>query len=296
MSQKNAVDTGDFEKTSIRVSMVSIIGNTVLSLLKVLAGFIASSDAMISDGIHSASDVFSSLIVIIGVKISAKDSDKDHPYGHERFECVAAVILAMVLVITALFIGHTTFEQISSGQEIAIPGIPALVAAVVSIVSKEIMYRYTRIYAERYDSAALMADAWHHRSDSLSSIGALVGILGARLGFPVLDKAASILICAFILKAAFDIFRDAAAKMVDSSCSEEKENKIRQCALAQTGVAGVDLIRTRVFGNKIYVDIEICADGKISLFEAHEIAEKVHDAIENGFPEVKHVMVHVNPK
>ncbi len=296
MSQKNAVDTGDFEKTSVRVSMVSIIGNTVLSLLKVLAGFIASSDAMISDGIHSASDVFSSLIVIIGIKISAKDSDKDHPYGHERFECVAAVILAMVLVITALFIGHTTFEQISSGQEIAIPGIPALVAAVVSIVSKEIMYRYTRIYAERYDSAALMADAWHHRSDSLSSIGALVGILGARLGFPVLDKAASILICAFILKAAFDIFRDAAAKMVDSSCSEEKENKIRQCALAQTGVAGVDLIRTRVFGNKIYVDIEICADGKISLFEAHGIAEKVHDAIENGFPEVKHVMVHVNPK
>ncbi|MBR6401491.1 MAG: cation transporter [Firmicutes bacterium] len=296
MSQKNVVDTGDFEKTSVRVSMVSIIGNTVLSLLKVLAGFIASSDAMISDGIHSASDVFSSLIVIIGVKISAKDSDKDHPYGHERFECVAAVILAMVLVITALFIGHTTFEQISSGQEIAIPGIPALVAAVVSIVSKEIMYRYTRVYAERFDSAALMADAWHHRSDSLSSIGALVGILGARLGFPVLDKAASILICAFILKAAFDIFRDAAGKMVDSSCSEEKENKLMQCALAQEGVEGVDLIRTRVFGNKIYVDIEICADGKISLFEAHGIAERVHDAIESGFPEVKHVMVHVNPK
>ena len=202
----------------------------------------------------------------------------------------------MVLVITALFIGHTTFEKISSGEEIVIPGIAALVAAVISIVTKEIMYRYTRIFAERFDSAALMADAWHHRSDSLSSIGALVGILGARLGFPVLDKAASILICAFILKAAFDIFRDAAGKMVDSSCSEETEKKISQCAFKQKGVVDVDLIRTRVFGNKIYVDIEICADGKISLFEAHGIAERVHDAIESGFPEVKHVMVHVNPK
>ncbi|MBQ9604617.1 MAG: cation transporter [Firmicutes bacterium] len=286
----------DFERTTVRVSSVSIIGNAVLSALKVLAGIFASSGAMISDGIHSLSDVFSSIIVIIGVKISSKDSDKSHPYGHERFECVAALVLAMVLVITSLFIARGAFEQISSGEELKVPGVLALAAAVISIVCKELMFRYTRFYAKVFDSTALMADAWHHRSDALSSVGALVGIAGARLGYPVLDKAASLLICLFIFKAAFDIFSDAVSKMVDSSCSEEKEAEIVKCAEAQEGVMGVDLILTRVFGNKIYVDIEIGADKNKTLAEGHETAEKVHDAIEREFPEVKHVMVHVNPK
>ena len=286
----------DFEKTTVKVSSVSITGNVVLSLLKILAGFFASSNAMISDGIHSLSDVFSSFIVIIGVKMASKASDKDHPYGHERFECVAAIVLAMVLTITALFIGNTAFKQIISGAQLEIPGILALIAAVVSIVCKEAMFRYTRVYARFFDSSALMADAWHHRSDALSSVGALVGIAGARMGYPVLDKAASILICLFIFKAAFDIFTDAVSKMVDSSCSEETEEKIKNCALEQEGVMGVDLIHTRVFGSKIYVDIEIGADKNKTLAESHDTAEKVHDAIEKEFPDVKHVMVHVNPK
>lgn len=140
-----------------------------------------------------------------------------------------------------------------------------------------------------------MADAWHHRSDAFSSVGALIGIVGARLGFPVLDSIASVVICLFIVKAAYDIFMDATDKMVDHACDDALENELRKCACREEGVLHVDIMRTRVFGNKIYVDIEISADGNKTLFEAHEIAEHVHDAIERNFPKVKHVMVHVNP-
>lgn len=286
-----------FEAIAVRVSMVSIIGNTVLSLLKMLAGILAHSGAMISDAVHSASDVFSSVIVIIGVKISAKDSDKEHPYGHERFECVAAILLAGILLVTALFIGHTALEHITGGssKSLAIPGLSALLAAILSIVVKEAMYWYTRFYAKWLDSGALMADAWHHRSDALSSVGALIGIAGARMGYPVLDPIASLVICVFILKAACDVFQDAIRKMVDHACDEKMERALLCCAAAQSGVMGVDEIHTRIFGNKIYADIEIQADSQITLAESHAIARQVHNAIEAQFPKVKHILVSVNP-
>ncbi len=287
----------DFEKTAVRVSVVSIIGNAVLSAFKVLAGVIAHSGAMISDGVHSASDVFSSIIVIIGVKLSAKKSDKEHPYGHERMECVAAIILAVVLLVTGLFIGDSALGKLISGNydSLEIPGILALVAAVVSIVVKEGMFWYTRYYAKLLDSGAVMADAWHHRSDALSSVGALIGIAGARMGMPVLDPVATFVICLFILKAAYDIFKDAVDKMVDHSCDDKTESQIRECVLAQEGIRGIDMMHTRIFGNKIYVDIEILVDGSKTLYEGHAIAEKVHSEIEGKFPKVKHIMVHVNP-
>ncbi len=288
---------GNSEDIAVKVSMVSIIGNIILSLLKLLAGIIANSGAMISDAVHSASDVFSSIIVIIGVKLSAKKSDKEHPYGHERMECVAAILLAVVLLVTGLFIGNGTIDNLTSGDlnEIKIPGVPALVAAVISIIVKEAMFWYTRYYAKVLDSGAVMADAWHHRSDALSSVGALIGIAGARMGIPVLEPAASLIICAFILKASYDIFRDAIDKMIDHSCDEETENQLIKCAMSQTGVHNVDLIQTRIFGNKIYVDIEISMDGNQSLSYCHSVAEMVHSEIESQFPKVKHIMVHVNP-
>lgn len=288
---------GNSEDIAVKVSMVSIIGNIILSLLKLLAGIIANSGAMISDAVHSASDVFSSIIVIIGVKLSAKKSDKEHPYGHERMECVAAILLAVVLLVTGLFIGNSTIENLTAGNlnQLKIPGIPALIAAVISITVKEAMFWYTRYYAKILDSGAVMADAWHHRSDALSSVGALIGIAGARMGIPVLEPAASLIICAFILKAAYDIFRDAIDKMIDHSCDEETEKQLIKCAMSQTGVHNVDLIQTRIFGNKIYVDIEISMDGNQSLSYCHSVAEMVHSEIESQFPKVKHIMVHVNP-
>ena len=288
----------NYEKTAMRISFVSIVINVILSLFKALAGLISHSGAMISDAIHSASDVFSTIVVIIGVKISGKESDKEHPYGHERMECVAAILLATILAITGLGIGWSAVSKIMAGNydQLEVPGVLALAAAIVSIVVKEAMYWYTRAGAQKIDSGALMADAWHHRSDSLSSIGALIGIGGARLGFPILDPIASVVICIFIEKAALDIFMDAVNKMVDKACDEETEARMRDCVIGQEGVLGVDLLRTRTFGNKVYVDIEICADGDKTLREAHTIAENVHDSVEREFPKVKHIMVHVNPK
>lgn len=287
----------EFERVAMRVSTVSIIANAVLTAFKLLAGIIAHSGAMISDAIHSASDVFSTVVVMIGVRISGKASDKDHPYGHERMECVAAIVLATILAATGLGIGYTAVLKIAGGdyESLEVPGVLALIAAIVSIVVKEAMYQYTRVNAKRIDSGALMADAWHHRSDALSSVGALIGIGGARMGFPILDPIASLVICFFIEKAAYEIFMDAVDKMVDKACDEETEGALRDCAAAQEGVLGVDLLHTRVFGNKVYVDIEIRADGNETLYRAHETAERVHDAIEKEFPKVKHIMVHVNP-
>ena len=287
----------DYEEVVMRVSRVSIIANAALTLFKLLAGVIAHSTAMVTDAIHSASDVFSTIVVIVGVKISSKASDKDHPYGHERLECVASIVLATILAVTGLGLGYTAVGKIAGGNysQLAVPGMLALIAAVVSIVVKEAMYQYTRIYARKIDSGALMADAWHHRSDALSSVGALIGIAGARIGFPIMDPVASLVICLFIEKAAYDIFVDAIDKMVDKACDDEVEELLKECALKQEGVLGVDLLHTRVFANKIYVDIEIRVDGEKKLREAHGIAEHVHDAIEQTFPKVKHIMVHVNP-
>lgn len=286
----------NYEKTAMKVSIVSVIWNLLLSAGKLFAGIFANSGAMISDAVHSASDVFSTIIVMIGVKISGKDSDNDHPYGHERLECVAAIILATVLAATGIGIGYGAVVKIMAGDyNVEMPGILALVAAVVSILVKELMFWYTRYYAKQIDSSALMADAWHHRSDSLSSIGALIGIIGARLGFGIMEPLASVVICIFIEKAAYDIFMDAVNKMVDKSCDDETMEKIKACAMNIPEVENIDLLRTRVFGNKIYVDMEIAADGNKTLDETHAVAERVHDAIEQEFPKVKHIMVHVNP-
>lgn len=297
MKKNNNTVTGEFQRTANRVSLVTIIGNAVLSAFKLLAGIIAHSSAMVSDAVHSISDVFSTLIVIIGIKLSVKESDKEHPYGHERLECVAAIILAMILFITGLGIGAEALKNIFSGNyaNLQTPGVLALIAAIASIACKEAMFWYTRHYAKKIDSGALMADAWHHRSDAFSSVGALIGIGGAMLGFPIMDSIASLVIFVFIVKAAFDIFKDAMDKMVDHSCNEETEKQLRDCIMSNENVLGVDMLHTRIFGNKIYVDVEIRVDGSYTLREAHKIAESVHEKIEQNFPKVKHIMVHVNP-
>lgn len=284
------------ENLAMRVSAVTILGNLILTVFKLAAGILAHSGAMISDAVHSASDVLSTFVVIAGVKLSGKESDKEHPYGHERFECVAAVILSVMLAITGAGIGWAGIQTIlGDAAELVIPGRLALVAAVISIVSKEAMYWYTRNAAKKLDSSALMADAWHHRSDALSSVGSFVGILGARLGIPVLDPVASVVICIFILKAAVDIFRDAISKMLDTSCPEEVENEMREVVQTQEGVLGVDRLQTRLFGDRVYVELDIAADANATLSKAHDVAVRVHDAIEKTFPKVKHCMVHVNP-
>ncbi len=287
----------DYFRIANRVSILSLGSNFVLTIFKILAGIFAHSGAMISDAVHSASDVFSTIVVMIGLRISGKEADEEHPYGHERLECVASIILAVILAGVGVGIGYQGIRIIVDGDPgaLKIPGLLALIASVVSIVTKEVMYQITIRAAKKIDSTALKADAWHHRSDAFSSIGALLGIVGARMGFPILDPLASVVICIFILKAALDIFMDAVNKMVDKACDKETTQAIKEAALSVSGVLRVDALRTRMFGPKIYVDMEIATSGEITLNAAHDIAERVHDKIETDFKNVKHIMVHVNP-
>ena len=286
-------------KIAMKVSIVSIVVNLLLSIFKLFAGILAHSNAMISDSVHSASDVSSTFIVIIGMKLANKESDSEHEYGHERLECVASILLSGLLMVTGVGIGLTGIKNIiksTSGNTLMIPGTLSLIAAIVSILVKEWMYWYTRNAAKKINSSALMADAWHHRSDALSSIGAFIGILGSRMGFPILDSIASIVICFMIMKAAYDIFKDATNKMVDHSCDKETEENMFTTAISVQGVKDIDVLKTRLFGSKIYVDIEIAVDGNLTLYQAHDIAEQVHLKIEKTYKDVKHCMVHVNPK
>lgn len=294
VSRKNPID----ESAAIRkMSFVSVAGNAVLSGFKFFAGVTGNSGAMISDSIHSFSDVITTLIAWIGVKASKKEADAAHPYGHERIECIASLLLGIVLLGTGLGVGQVGLENIFSGnyQALTVPSAIALVAAVVSIVSKEAMYWYTRYYANLIHSSAFLADAWHHRSDAFSSIGSLIGIAGAMMGYPVLDSVASVVICLFIVKASYDILKDGVVKLLDTSCGESYDKKMADYISGQEGVVCVDSLRSRMFGNKVYIDLEIQVDGEKSLREAHQVAERIHDDVEKTFPDVKHIMIHLNP-
>ena len=306
--------TSNREKIAMRISWYSIAVNVFLSLGKFIAGIFGHSAAMVSDAIHSASDVFATFIVMAGIKVSGRASDEDHQYGHERLECVASILLSVILALTGLAIGYAGIEKIMNQdtEAIAIPTFLPLAAAVVSILVKEAMYWYTRHYALMLESDALMADAWHHRSDSLSSVGSFIGILGARMGYPIsvgsfigilgarmgypiLDPIASVVICLMILQAGYEIFMGAIDKMVDKACSKEEEDAMRSKVSAIPGVNHIDLLRTRQFGSRIFVDVEVSADDNLTLLQSHQIAESIHQSIEKDFPNVKHCMVHINP-
>ena len=289
--------TSNREKIAMRISWYSIAVNVFLSLGKLAAGLLGHSAAMVSDAIHSASDVFATFIVMAGIRISGRAPDDDHQYGHERLECVASILLAVILVLTGLGIGYAGINKIinQDAEAISIPTLLPLIAAIVSIVVKEAMYWYTRHYALMLQSDALMADAWHHRSDALSSVGSFIGVLGARMGFPLLDPIASVVICFMILQAGYEIFTGAVDKMVDKACSKEEEDAMRAKVESIPGVYHIDLLHTRQFGSRIFVDVEVSADDSLTLLQSHQIAESIHHSIEKDFPNVKHCMVHINP-
>lgn len=283
------------EKIAIKVSIISIILNCLLTLIKFISGVISKSSAMISDSVHSLSDVLSTFVVIIGVKISNKKADSDHPYGHERIECVSAIILSGMLFIIGALIGINGIKNVTNSSNLVMPGVLALIASIISIISKEAMYQYTIRVSKKINSAALKADAWHHRSDALSSIGSFIGILGSRLGFKIFDPLASVIISLCIIKVSIDIFKDAIDKMVDKSCDKEVIDKVIRVIEKNESVKNIDDIKTRQFGNKAYVDVEISVDENLLLKDAHKVAEEIHNSVENEINIVKHCMVHVNP-
>ena len=287
----------DTERTTRKLAGVGIGGNILLVIFKLIAGILGNSMAMISDAIHSLSDVAATAIAFIGSKLAAREADTNHPYGHERIECLAALILGSILFATACGIGYAGATSLTTGawETMAAPTALALSGAIISIVVKELMFRYTMHHAKRIKSQAFMADACHHRSDALSSIGALIGIGASMAGFGMGDALASLVVCLFIFKAAFDILHDAVNNMMDTAADPDTVTEIESCITAQAGVVRLDILRTRAFGNRIYVDAEIAADGNLTLTEAHAIAERTHNAVESQFPDVKHIMIHVNP-
>ncbi|MCL2697721.1 MAG: cation diffusion facilitator family transporter [Oscillospiraceae bacterium] len=283
-------------KLANKVEIRTVVINFILTAVQIVIGILAGSAALVSSAIHTLSDGATTIIVIIGVNVAGKKSDKSHQYGHERFESVASLIMAMILAIVGIGIGYGAVKDIIGGEyEPMSMEVAALIIAGLTIAAKEWMFWYTRAAAKKINSGALMADAWHSRSDALATTGAFLGILGAKMGFPVLDSVAGLIICAFIIKTAFDIFKDATNQMVDKACDPKTLEELEAVISKQDGVMGIDEIKTRMFGSKIFADIEIAANGELTLHEAHKIAENVHDAVEAAFPKVKHCMVHVNP-
>lgn len=280
-----------------KVSIISIIVNIILFAFKLIAGIIGNSKAMISDAIHSASDIISTIVVIIGIFISRKQSDEKHPYGHEKFECIAAIVLSAMLFGVSIGICINGVESLiySDYNKISSPSLIALLAAIISIITKEWMYHFTVSASKKENSPALLADAWHHRSDALSSIGALIGIGFSMLGYKIFDPIASLIIGIFIIKAAWDILMDSINKMVDTSASDDIIKKIINIIENEKEVKNIDSVKTRLFGSKLYVDIEIAVKGSLTVNKSHEIAERIHDNVEENIKNCKHCMVHVNP-
>ena len=279
----------------VRVSIISIVINVILSVVKLLAGLIGKSQALISDAVHSASDVLSTIAVIIGAKMASKAPDSEHPYGHERMESITEIFLALSLLLVGISIGVHGVKSLFSIETLVIPNRLTLIAAVISIILKEAMFWYTIHIAKQVNSDILKADAWHHRSDAISSIGSFIGILLARQGVVWADAGASIIICLFILKVSIDILKGGIDKVVDHSCGPEMDTRIQEIVENTYTNTRVDNLKTRMFGDKLYIDMEISVDGKMTLFDAHNIAEKLHDKIEANIINCKHCMIHVNP-
>ncbi|MFH0993050.1 MAG: cation diffusion facilitator family transporter [bacterium] len=288
------------EKRIIRKTTIwTTLLNFFLAVMKIIAGIVGKSTAILSDAVNSAGDVATSIAVMISGAFARKEKDADHQYGHEKYESMASVFIGVALIITAFEIGKAAVTSIYGflflGETIAEPGIIALVAAILTIAIKESMYIFTKRAAKSAASPALNAMAWDHRSDEFSALGVVIGIVGARLGVTILEPIASIIICFLIIRVAFKIINTGLSQVVDQAADEQTVEMIKALVLGHEGVVRIDELKTRMFGLKLYVDLEIAVAHHLSLSEAHRIAEEIHDSIEAKIPDIKHCMIHVNP-
>lgn len=283
------------EQTAMRTSMVSIGGNLFLCFVKLFAGILGKSGALVSDAIHSAADAVDTIIVMIGVKLASKAPDAQHPYGHERLECAAAIILSLILGLVGLGIGFAGAETIlfhDHGHDaLETPNRLALFTALAAIAIKELLYWYMRAKAKGIDSEALMAIAWHNQADALSSIGSFIGILGARAGFDILDPLVSVIICLFVIKTALTIFKGSIDKMVDRACPPDMIEAITAAVHDSDPELSIGQFRTRLFGDRIYGEMEILLPDEITLAQANDICRHTRETIESRFENVKECRV-----
>lgn len=288
-------------KEIYQVTLIGGVVNVVLLVFKFVAGILGHSAAMVADAVHSLSDFVTDIIVLVFVHISGKPEDKSHDYGHGKYETLAMTIIGMALLIVAIGIIYSGLTKIMAwigGEQLKAPGMLALWAALLSIVLKEAVYHYSMMKARQLRSQALEANAWHHRSDALSSIGTAVGIGGAILlgqRWTVLDPVASVIVGLFIVKVAIDLLRDGIGDLMEQSLPEEVENEMLQLVASLPGVVKPHDLRTRRIGNHYAIELHILMDGGISLREAHEKASEVEDLLRHQYGEETHVAVHVEP-
>jgi cation diffusion facilitator family transporter len=292
----------DRNKEIYKVTLVGGAVNVVLLLFKFVAGIVGHSAAMMADAIHSLSDFVTDIIVLLFVHISVKPQDKSHDYGHGKYETLAMTLIGIALLAVAIGILYSGVMKITAwihGEPLEAPGLLALWAALASIILKEAVYQYSMVKARQLQSQAVEANAWHHRSDALSSIGTAVGIGGAILlgqRWTVLDPLASVVVGAFILKMSVSLLRDGIGDLMEQSLPDAIEAEILQLAASVPGVAEPHELRTRRIGNHYAVELHILMDGDISLREAHDKASEVEDLLKAHYGEETHVAVHVEPR
>lgn len=286
-------------KIIIRTTMKIIVLNVFLAVIKIFAGIFGKSSALISDAVNSISDIMTNIVVMISGKFSHKGSDEDHPYGHEKFDAMVSVLLGVAIIITAFEIGKraviTLYDFIAYGTDIEQPALVALIVALATILIKEFMYHFTKRAAKKAHSSSLNAQALDHRSDELASFGAFVGISGSMLGLHFLEPVASLFITFFVARVGYNIIKEGIAQVVDQAANPEVIEEIKQIIYSHPEVLNIDEMRTRQFGMKLYVDLEIQVDRNLTLCEAHTIAEAIHEHVESEMENVLHCMIHVNP-
>lgn len=289
------------EKEIYKVTLTGTAVNAVLIVLKFIAGFVGRSSAMVADAVHSLSDFVTDVIVIVFVKIAGKPRDKGHEYGHGKFETFATMIIGFILCLAGLGLMINGIELVVHslhGHTLPKPGMLALVIAIISIISKEWLYRYTTNVGKKVNSQAVIANAWHHRSDAISSVGTLIGISGAIfLGdkWRILDPIAAIVVSLFIIKSGYDIMKPAVADLLEASLPESMENEILKLVKTVPGITYVHNLRTRRIGNDIAVDLHVKMDGHLTLTTAHELATEAENAIKSRFGNNSIINIHMEP-
>lgn len=286
--------SNDRYKIGQRVIWITILLNILLAIIKIIVGIISNSNAILADGIHTVSDVGSSLGLIVGLFISNKPEDKQHQYGHEKAESIAAFLLSVILIAVGFKLGISSFKLLFS-KELTIPSISAVWAAIISILVKELQFRISINTGKKINSNALIADAWHHRSDALSSIAAFIGILGARLGYPFLDPLAGLIVSIVVIKVGIEIFMDGYNELMDESIEEEKLKELIQKISRHRDVVAINDIKARKHGSKVFIDMAISVDANITVKKGHDIAVDVENIVYDNIDNVKDVLVHVNP-
>ncbi len=279
-----------------RITLWGVAVNLVLAVLKIAGGIIGQSQALLADGIHSLSDLASDAMVLVAVKHAGEDADEDHPYGHARYETLATVALGIILIVVAVGIAYDAITRLQNPDEIAVPALFTLIIAAISILSNEALYHATHAVAQKIRSPLLEANAWHHRSDAISSIVVLVGIAATFIGYPVLDAVAAILVALMIAKIGLDLSRRSAQELVDTALEPEMVKQIKQTILSIDDVRELHLLRTRRMGHNALVDVHIQVSPKLSVSEGHHITESVETSLKEKFEAINDVTVHIDPE